>query len=309
MLRSRKELVLIFILLLVGCSVPGDSEPTDIEIVLPTETTTGQITDFGARIRSSGKVVLMEEFNLSFPISGQIIEILVDQGDFVKAGSTLARLDTTAIQSGISRSEGELAIAQAKLARVMAGPHESEIREAEIEVTAVAAQQAANVAEATSQASDLASAKARLDYLLNLPRPEDVAIAQAEVDQAQKNLDSAKAQLKLASLIAPADGTVIEILLKEHEYTREGQVIVKLSNLKKLSVQTEMYDFEIAHITEGDKATITFDALPGTEVEGTVFSLIPDETEDQGGKYIVTIQLEEFPEGLRWGMTAQATFD
>lgn len=308
---GRRELFIfsLLICLLVGCSVPGDARPLNFDLALPTETATEQITYLGPRIRSSGKVVLIEEYNLSFPISGQISDVMVDQGDFVEMGETLAKLDTTAILNDIAKSEGELAIAQAKLARVMAGPHKSEIREAEIEVTAVAAQEPADNVEATSQASDLASAEVRLEYLLDLPRPEDVAIAQAEVEQAQKNLDTAKAQLKLTSLIAPTDGTVIRVLLKAHEYAKDGQVVVQMSDLKNLGIETEIYDFEIAGINEGDRTNIKFDALPGTEVIGIVNAILPDETEEQGGKYNVTIRLVEIPKGLRWGMTANVFFN
>lgn len=155
----------------------------------------------------------------------------------------------------------------------------------------------------------MASAEVRLEYLLDLPRPEDVAIAQAEVEQAQKNLDAAKAQLKLTSLIAPTDGTVIRVLLKTHEYAKDGQVVVQMSDLKNLGVETEMYDFEIADINEGDNANIKFDALPGTEVVGIVNTILPDETEEQGGKYNVTIRIVEIPKGLRWGMTANIFFN
>lgn len=146
---GRRELFIfsLLIYLLVGCSVPGDAKPLIFDLALPTETATEEITYLGPRIRSSGKVVLMEEYNLGFPIAGQISDVMVNQGDFVEAGETLAKLDTTAILNDIAKSEGGLAIAQAKLTRVMAGPHESEIREAEIEVTAVAAKEPEDNAE------------------------------------------------------------------------------------------------------------------------------------------------------------------
>jgi multidrug resistance efflux pump len=234
--------------------------------------------------------------------------VLVDEGEFVLAGDTLANLDTTMIQSNIAKYEGELSIAQAKLDLVLAGPHESEIKEAEIEVTAIAVQTPVSRAESTAQVSDLALAHSRLDYLLDLPRPEDVAIAQAEVNQAEKNLESAKKQLLLTSLIAPADGTVIRKILEAHEFTREGEVVIQMSDLRRLGIQTEMYDFEIARINEGDKVNVTFDALPSIEAEGTVYSFEPDETENKGGRYIVTIKLDDIPDGLRWGMTATVIF-
>ena len=83
-----------------------------------------------------------------------------------------------------------------------------------------------------------------------------------------------------------------------------GETVVQMSNLDTLSIQTEMYDFEIVGINVGDATIITFDALPGVEVEGSVYSILPDEAEDRGGRYSVMIRLNDIPEGLRWGMTA-----
>jgi multidrug efflux pump subunit AcrA (membrane-fusion protein) len=306
MLAAKNKLCLIvFALLLAGCSTTVGARPAELEMIVPTPTVLNDEWNPGLEIRSTGKVVLTKEYNLSFPISGQILEVLVEEGDFVQAGDTIAQLDTTAILSEIAKAEGELAVAQAKLERAMAGPHESEITEAEIQVTAIAVKTPVSRAEATAQASDLAAAQAHLAYLLDLPLPEDVALAQAEVDQAQRTVDSAKAQLKLALIVAPADGTVVRILLNAHEYARAGETVVQMSDLGRLSIQTKLYDFEIVGVNVGNTATISFDALPGVNVEGTVYSILPDENDDQGGRYTVMIRLNEIPEGLRWGMTAK----
>ena len=306
MLASKHKLcMIVFILLLAGCSTTVGARPAELEMIVPTPTVLNDDWNRGLEIRSTGKVVLTKEYNLSFPISGQILEVLVEEGGFIQAGDTIAQLDTTAILSEIAQAEGELAVAQAKLERAMAGPHESEITEAEIQVTAIAVQTPVSRAEATAQASDLAAAQAQLAYILDLPLPEDVALAQAEVNQAQMNVDSAKAQLKLALIVAPADGTVVRILLNAHEYARTGETVVQMSDLERLSIQTKLYDFEIVGVNIGNTATISFDALPGVNVEGTVYSILPDENDDQGGRYTVMIRLSEIPEGLRWGMTAK----
>jgi multidrug resistance efflux pump len=187
----------------------------------------------------------------------------------------------------------------------MAGPHESVIAETQFQATAVALQPVETITETIALESEMAAAQARLDYLLAQPLPEDIAVAQAEVTQAQLNVEAKRAQLELALLVAPTDGTVIEVLLNDHEYARVGETVVQMSNLDRLSVQTEMYDFELVGISLGDTAIISFDALPGVEIEGSVYGIVPDDSEARGGRYIVMLRLSEIPEGLRWGMTAR----
>jgi len=69
-----------------------------------------------------------------------------------------------------------------------------------------------------------------------------------------------------------------------------------------------MYDFELVGISIGDTAIISFDALLGVEIEGSIYSIVPDESEARGGRYIVMMRLSEIPGGLRWGMTARVVF-
>ena len=65
-----------------------------------------------------------------------------------------------------------------------------------------------------------------------------------------------------------------------------------------------MNEKDIAGLSAGDKAVITFDALPGVQVNGTIANIAPKSSKATGVNYTVTIDLTEVPEGLRWGMTA-----
>jgi HlyD family secretion protein len=84
-----------------------------------------------------------------------------------------------------------------------------------------------------------------------------------------------------------------------------GQTIALLGDLSRLQIETtDLNEKDIAGLKSGDKASITFDALPGVQVDGTISKIAPKSSKTRGVNYTVTIDLEQIPVGLRWGMTA-----
>lgn len=291
-----------------GCSKLPEIDPPAPSTYSPTPMEPGLIRTSEKGIRSEGKIVLIDIYNLSFSISGQISEMYVKEGEFVQSGDLLAELDTTPFLISIAQAEGALELARARLKKVEAGPHKSEIDNAKAQATAIAARPTKVGSNDFDRESEMAAAKAQLEFLLEQPFPEDLAVAQAEVTQAELNLEAIKAQLDLARLVAPADGTVIKIQQDIYEFARNGDVVIQIGDLNSLSVQTSLYDFEVVLINLGDKAEVSFNSLPEVIVDGTVTSILPDEKVNQGGVYIVTILLNKKHEEIRWGMTAQVTF-
>jgi multidrug resistance efflux pump len=295
-------LLLIF-LLLTACS----NQVEDTTTPVPSTPQSQPEFEFDQDIRANGKVVILNQMNLSFPMSGKVTELAVQEGDYVQEGSLIAKLDTSSLIADIAKAEGELTVAQARLDRVLAGPHESEILQAEIAVTAVASRPILTIAEATAQAIDLADAEARLDYLLAQPLPEDVAVAEAELKQARLNVEAARARLNLATLVAPSEGTVTKVFVNAYEYASVGNPIVQMSDLTELVVEVEMDDLEASNVDIGDVLLVSFDSLPGIAVEGSVISISPSEARTDERNFTVLVVLDTIPEGLRWGMNAEVT--
>ena len=306
MKKFRDSLIpLLSLVLLASCSTLSSVNPSVPAASIPATNDLGSMTVSETGIRSEGKIVLMDIYNLSFSISGQVSKVYVREGDFVRSGDILAELDTTPYLISIAQAEGALELAQARLKKVEAGPYKSEIDNAKAQATVIAARPTEVGTKSYDRQSEMAAAKAQLDFLLGQPFPEDLAIAKAEVVQAQMNVEATKAQLELAKLLAPADGTIIKINLKPYEFARNGDLVIQIGNLDSLSVQTNMYDFEVVSLKIGDKAEVSFNSLPGVVVSGVITSILPDERVSQGGVYIVTILLNDKHEGIQWGMTAQ----
>jgi HlyD family secretion protein len=181
--------------------------------------------------------------------------------------------------------------AQLRLDKLLAGAEPAAVRAAQAGVGAGSA--------------ELAAQQAQLDRLLAGASPEDIAVLEASVAQAQAGLDRAKAARQQAEIVAPFDGTIGDVLIRSEQYVNAGQPIVLLGDLGRLHIETtDLNEKDIAGLSAGDRAVITFDALPGVQVDGTIAKIAPKSSKTTGVNYTVTIDMAEVPEGLRWGMTA-----
>jgi multidrug efflux pump subunit AcrA (membrane-fusion protein) len=139
------------------------------------------------------------------------------------------------------------------------------------------------------------------------PDPKAVAVAQARLDNANSSLAATQAQLKDLELLAPFDGTVSEVDVRLGEWVNPGQPVLLLADLANLQIETtDLNEIDAARIAVGSPVSVTFDALPGIEVNGKVTSIAPKASEGSGVNYKAVILLDELPAALRWGMTAFA---
>jgi multidrug efflux pump subunit AcrA (membrane-fusion protein) len=137
------------------------------------------------------------------------------------------------------------------------------------------------------------------------PDPKDVAVAQARLDNARSALKAAEAKLEDLELKTPFSGTISEVNVRQGEWINAGQAVLVAANLADLQVETtDLNEIDAARVKVGYPVVVTFDALPGVEVNGTVKSIAPKASEGSGVNYTVIVELDEVPDQLRWGMTA-----
>ena len=149
--------------------------------------------------------------------------------------------------------------------------------------------------------------EARKDYdiLKKGPKPEELSVAQARLENAQASLAAAEAGLKDLELKATFKGTISELDVRVGEWVTPGQPILVLANLEDLRIETtDLNEIDAARVQSGDPVIITFDALPDVQVRGTVESIAPKASPGTGVNYTAIVVMDEWPESLRWGMTA-----
>ncbi len=206
----------------------------------------------------------------------------------VKAGAKIGEIE--AQKAAIARIEAErsndIAAQTAMVSRM-----EAELRNAQIEYQryqqlyndgAVSASQRDNkelilatakeqLAEAkanlsrirTAQQQQIAQAKATLTKIAEV-RPVDVAVAAAEVREAQAAVATAKADLDRTYIKSPQAGTVIKILTRPGEVVSSNEGIARIGQINQMYAIAEVYESDIGKVKLGQQATVTSNAISGT---------------------------------------------
>jgi multidrug efflux pump subunit AcrA (membrane-fusion protein) len=193
-------------------------------------------------------------------------------------------IDLSVAEAAYSKAQAQLDQAQIDLARVQDGPDAGDVAllQAQIE-------------------------KGNRDYETYSagPDPEDVALAEARIANAEAQVAAAKSVLSDLQLAAPFDGVISQVYIHESEWVAPGSPVLLIADLGNLQVETtDLGEIDVAKITVGDRAVVTFDALPDLSLEGRVVSIAPKADEGPGVNYPVVLELSEIPASLRWGMTA-----
>jgi multidrug resistance efflux pump len=149
-------------------------------------------------------------------------------------------------------------------------------------------------------------AQAQLEQASAGASEEEIALAETEVAQAQLALEEAQLWLERCERRAPFDGTVGMVDVREGEQVQQGDPILTLGDLSTLRVETtDLDEIDVARISVGQKADITFDAFPDHVFAGRVVRINPMAEPGGGGvNYTTIIELDELSPGIRWGMTA-----
>ena len=215
-----------------------------------------------------------------------------DAQDALVTAQLNAQLNLLQAQIGVRDDEEALAAAQQALADAKAGGDPLELAQAK------EALQEAQVSLEAAQES-----RAELDAG---PDASDVAAAQAEVDRQQLAVSDAEAALAGTQLVAPFDGTVLDVNVNEGDPIDSSTSIVTVANLGSLEVVASMDETTIRQVSAGQQATITFDAYPDQVFQGEVLS-VPLQGTLQGDVTVYDVPLSlEGAEGLNLlvGMTA-----
>jgi HlyD family secretion protein len=168
------------------------------------------------------------------------------------------------------------------------------------------------IAEANLSLAQASLALAEQDYdkVKEGPDPDLLASAQGRLKAAQTGLAAAQAALANRELAAPFSGTVAQLNLKVGEQVSPGQPAVVLADFSGWIVETDdLTETDVPKIFPDQAASVTFDALPGVELEGKVQSISDLNTDKSGDvTYTTKVALVDSDPRLRWGMSALVHF-
>ena len=154
----------------------------------------------------------------------------------------------------------------------------------------------------------VANAQAQFDLVSGESQTvEQLALAQARMEAARTQLQVAQMQLDQLTLRAPLDGTISAIHIDEGEWALPGAVVMEILDLSSWLVETKnVGELQIGQVKTGQQVQVRFNTFQGETVSGRVVAISPQAVVQQGDiTYTLVIALEPTDLNLRPGMTAR----
>jgi multidrug resistance efflux pump len=170
-----------------------------------------------------------------------------------------------------------------------------------------AAQAALDAAQAR-----LDDAQKQFDARRDGPDADDLAQAQARLDNTTAQVAAAQRALDNMDLTAPYGATVVDLNdLEQGELVTAGKAVVTLADFANWMVETrDLNELDVVKVEVGQKVSVVPDALPDLGLSGEVESIDRLFTERSGDiLYTVRIRLKDSDPRLRWGMTVTVTIE
>jgi HlyD family secretion protein len=237
---------------------------------------------FQVNVSATGIVQPIDRVELKSKASGEIVELAVEEGDFVKKGSLIARLDQKDEKEQVAQAEADLDVATAELKQ---------------------AERTFGRREKLFQ-SNLISEEERDQMQLAL------AVARGKMIQATTTLERAKERLAEAIVRAPIDGVILQ------KYVEEGQIIASgvsnvsggtpiadIADMQFVHIEAGIDEIDIGKVRVGQEAVVVADAFPQLRFHGKIVRIAPEARIEQNvTRFDVVVQVEN-PKGvLKSGM-------
>ena len=259
-------------------------------------------------VTASGKIEPKRKVDISADISGRVVQLGVEEGQWVNAGDVLLRIDPTQYSSAVRRNE---ALVQ-----------QSRAREAQSRAQLTKAQSDLRRAEQLQQTNELVSAvdveNARTQAQV---AEQELQAARFAVSQAQAALTESRDQLSKTTILAPMSGRVTRLNIELGEtavvgtMNNPGSLLLTIADLSVMEAKVEVDETDVPGLTVGDSATVKVDAFPGRAFPGHVtrignssiqLAAAQASGDQQSVDYEVVITLDNPPAELRPDLSATA---
>ena len=241
----------------------------------------------------------IRQVELAFNDSDRIERVLVREGQQVRRGQLVARLETRRLVPAVEKARAQADAQRQVLARLVAGTRPEEIAQLRAQARAAAAdatkaernyqsihnawqQKAASRDELNNALGTWQAAQARqkaaeeaLALALAGSRKEDIAAARAQLRADEAQLDLLQRQLQDANLCAPADGIVQDRILEPGDMASPIKPVLTLAITDPLWVRAYLSEADLGKVWPGMAATVSTDSFPHRRYEGWVGYISP----------------------------------
>ena len=264
-----------------------DVDITEIRMVSPAAAS--------IQVTSTGYVVPQRDSKVGAKLLGRVSDVLVKEGDTVKAGDVLVRLEDAEQRSAIAASKARALAARARWQTAKANLAETK-RQWERERDL-----AAQGASARSVAEDLEARVKALEETAN------AALADAEATDAE--LAQLQVNLQYMTVTSPIDGVVTTKPVEVGELVGPGTTtpVVEVTDFTSLVVETDVPETRLGLITKDGPAEIVLDAYPTKRHRGKVTEISPRVNRAKA-TVVVKVKFADATEGVLPDMSARVSF-
>lgn len=255
-------------------------------------------------VLGTGTLEARVKTSISARIQERLVEVLVDQGDQVKKGQVLAKLDDAELRQQVAIAEATLAAGKQTATRVEADLSRSEAvlaqaRLDEKRLKGLLASSAVSQTDADKAAEALKVAEADLKR-----SNAAIAEAQGQVLVAEKTLLHRKEQLAFTQITAPYDGLIIRRDREPGDMLVPGASLMELISLDELWIRAWVDETEMAKLAPGQKARVIFRSEPEKSYPGVV-SRLGREMDRETREFLVDVRVEQLPANWATGQRAE----
>jgi HlyD family secretion protein len=228
----------------------------------------------------------IREVRLGFRIGGKVRDVLKEEGDEVRAGDVVARLDAEPFQNAVDQAEAETRVIEARLTELRNGARPEDIeqarknlaateaayenarlifeRQSRLVASGAVARQDFDTARSTFEAARArwGSAKAALDLLLAGTRAEQIRQAEASLEAARAALSQARTQLADTQLTAPEAGIALTRVVEPGSIVQAGSTALTVSLVSPVRVRAYAPEPQLGLVHPGRKVLVFTDSRP-----------------------------------------------
>ncbi|MDD4837061.1 MAG: efflux RND transporter periplasmic adaptor subunit [Dethiosulfovibrio sp.] len=344
MIWAGKKVALVVLILVVGGygamevlrSRLGEKEE-EPEVVRPVRAEVLGHRDQGFKGIYQGTTQASRRVDLSFRVSGPLVEFPVRKGQQVKTGDLLAKVDPRDFKNHLDSANSQLKQLEAKLSEMKSGARAEDVSSAQAAVNAAQAQFSEAEANykrfkslmeqgAVSQVqyeqyrtaynvarSSLQSAQGNLQKARSGARKEELQQQQAAIDAQKSVVEAAQSALSDTELKAPFDGVVADTFADNHQFVQAKQSILSLQDLSNIEMVVHVPDGDVVRMREKEvdnlTMTATLDSIPGRAFPVTMKEF-STQADPKTQTYQATVTMP-YPEGLTVlpGMAVTLTVD
>lgn len=293
-------------------------------------------------LRISGNIEAHESV-VSFKVQGRVMELPVQEGQYVKQGDLLARLDDDDYRQQVSVDEATVGMRKAELELSVAGSRVQEIQvakqtlidaRADLELKRaefrrrqeLLAEQGVSDEDIDRAASQLKRAQATYerakqthDQVVEGTRKEEIAVRRANLQSAREALQMSRLKLNYTVLSAPVSGVVLVRQAELGEVVSAGTPVVTIADVEHLWMRGYLNETDLGRVKWGQSATIHTDTFSDKTYQGRVSFIssqaefTPKSVETHKERvtlvYRIKIDLDNLNHELKPGMPADAVID